>query len=68
MEEEYKFMEGETVIINVLKSYKTYHTVLTEDSLVFLETDPGSKEEKIAKKLPLHNLTLTRCDELSFKL
>lgn len=46
MEEEYKFMEGETVIINVLKSYKTYHTVLTEDSLVFLETDPEARRKK----------------------
>jgi hypothetical protein len=62
-------MEGDTEIISVFKSLKVYYTVLVEDRLLFYERGPDNKVDFTrARSILMHNLKLTPCDDLSFKL
>ena len=55
--------------MSILKSLKVYHTMLISDSLLFYEKTQGKADlSQISKKISLQNLTISRRDDLSFKL
>lgn len=66
--EEEKVMEGEVSTIGVFKALTLYQCVLTAEHLIFYEKHNGKVSDRIAKKLLLRNLKISRIDTLSFKL